>query len=635
VPSQVRNRQNAEAMLQTMSSWQRSGNAIGFSKGKRRPDRRATRRAAVDAVADYNAALRDSIDDLAGYPVGEAAATAAVLNSIIPINRYREVDDYRLLAAGELAAILLARSTTAGGATLGAVKTSDSIVRDVGHALTRLRDAILASSTHLSLSEIRAESGFEVVRFRFVNSAKLVRCMALDSQLRATLTALFSDTEVDRAITRIGLPGGLEVLAVVNGIIDQLNEAIADSRAAASGQRVWPLPKNIPALAQACCFDAESLSKRTGVSVPVAEQSLELLRLAPTVAVPDVTGSTQEARLKPLIATANGDVCTVPQNLLPAIRIRIEDTLKTSKDAAAWETYKDHRAAWVEREAVRILGAFLGAPLAKTNISLMRGKRRVGEIDGLLVLEHVAIVVEAKSAGLRALAWQDDADAIKTNVEELFEKAGAQLQRARASLVAPASAVLKDSSGHVVPVNPGTISEIYTISLTLEDASFVGPVIWALQDDGILDPSEPVPWAVSLDQLDTICRVLEWPAQFIDWLRARAAFAGQRVIRSHDELDLFAAHLDNSLNLHYPHADHVMLPSGTDPIVAWMLYKEGVKPNPSPRPRQRVDDGLTLRRKMRELHQARDPGWLTEALELLETHRGAPPNVRSMTLPAR
>lgn len=150
-----------------------------------------------------------------------------------------------------------------------------------------------------------------------------------------------------------------------------------------------------------------------------------------------------------------------------------------SGETADWESYNDHRASWVEQQGVSGIASFLGADVAETNVPLMRGKQRVGEIDGLVVLENVAIVLEAKSAGLRALAYQDDPDVLKNNIRDLFEKAGRQLTRAEQALrESPERLVSTD--GTPLGLQRGQITEVHRISLTLEDASFVAPVIWAL-----------------------------------------------------------------------------------------------------------------------------------------------------------
>jgi len=140
-----------------------------------------------------------------------------------------------------------------------------------------------------------------------------------------------------------------------------------------------------------------------------------------------------------------------------------------------------------------------------------------------------------------------------------------------------------------------------------------------------------VPWATSLHTLQTICRLIEWPAQLIDWLQQRSILARQQVIRSTDELDLFIAHLENSLNLDYEEADAVLLPSGTDDIAAWVLYKEGIRTRPAPRPQQRFND-VACRRVLRQIHEARDDGWLERALAVIEANRRPAPRVSAATM---
>jgi hypothetical protein len=249
-----------------------------------------------------------------------------------------------------------------------------------------------------------------------------------------------------------------------------------------------------------------------------------------------------------------------------------------------------------------------------------------------VVLQNVAIVMEAKSAGLRALAYQENPEVLKSNIRGLFERAGQQLVRAERAL-RESPERLTSADGTPLGLRRGQITEVHCVSLTLEDASFVAPVIWALQDERVLDPNVPVPWAVSLHQLQTICRLLEWPAQLVDWLRERSRFSEQRIISAVDELDLFMAHLDNSLNLDYADADNVFLPSGTDAIAEWVLYKEGVRTRPSPRPQQRFVH-IDARRELRAIHKERPAAWLHRALKVIDQERGNKPRVRAMSVPA-
>lgn len=593
---------------------------------------RDARQRTSDAADRYRLSIRAAKAMLQSHAVEHVIATITALNSSIPINSYRETDDHRLGSAAELAAIILVRQKTEATGDENSRVPSILIDQDVGFALLYLKTAMLASTTYLSTPGDGDSPSFAAIRRRFVSAAKLVRNQAFDFQEIATFRGLFGDGEIPQVLSRLGLPGAKQVLDVVEAMRDQIQTAFDTALlAVADGSSRHVAPDVIDKLASDMVLDGEGLARASQVTTSEVAQTLDLLRLPSSTAIPDVDGNTQVARLHPLVGVSSGDMCPIPQNLLPALRIRFEDQIKSSGEISAWESYNDHRASWVEQQGVSGIASFLGADVAETNVPLMRGKQRVGEIDGLVVLENVAIVLEAKSAGLRALAYQDDPDVLKDNIRDLFEKAGRQLTRAEEALrESPERLVSAD--GTPLGLRRGQITEVHRVSLTLEDASFVAPVIWALQDERVLDPSVPVPWAVSVHQLQTICRILEWSAQLIDWLRERKRFAEQRIVSAVDELDLFMAHLSNSLNLDYPDASNVFLPSGTDEIAEWVLYKEGVRTRPSPRPQQQFSD-LDARRELRAIHKERSEGWLHRALKVIERERAEKPRVRMSSIP--
>ena len=126
---------------------------------------RDARQRASDAADRYWVSIRAAKSMLQSHAVEHVIATVTVLNSSIPINSYREVDDHRLGSAAELAAIVLMHQKVGATDEDGGLP-SILIDQDVGFALLHLKNAMLASTTYLSTPGDSDSPSFAAIRRR-------------------------------------------------------------------------------------------------------------------------------------------------------------------------------------------------------------------------------------------------------------------------------------------------------------------------------------------------------------------------------------------------------------------------------------------------------------------------------------
>ena len=305
-----------------------------------------------------------------------------------------------------------------------------------------------------------------------------------------------------------------------------------------------------------------------------------------------------------------GYVLTIPGNDLWALRGMFEQQLKSS------ESYRRHRGSWLEQRAAKHLEDALHPDEIWRGVRFSyedaEGAAVEGEIDALLRVGDVALVVEAKSATMR-LGARRGGEALLKHLDQNLRKAIEQGNRALEGLADEASLTVR---GKPISLSE-RIREVHLILVTLDDLSAVAPVLWELRGTRYVPEATAIPWVVTLHELDLVCQTVEWPTQFIHFLRRRARLnAHQRHVAS-DELDWWMHYLTAGLYFDDEEDEGpVRFMSLTDPLDAWVLHDQGIRENPEPKPRMNLDDDA--RRFLDLLSNERPPGWVAGSCMFLE-----------------
>jgi hypothetical protein len=232
-----------------------------------------------------------------------------------------------------------------------------------------------------------------------------------------------------------------------------------------------------------------------------------------------------------------------------------------------------------------------------------------GEIDGLIRLGDTALLVEAKGASLRPGARRGGEALIK-HLRENLTKAATQSEKARAALRL-GDCFKKD--GEELKLRE-RIREAHPVVVTLDDLSPVAPVIWQLAGTRVMPPGVTIPWVVTLYELEHVCATIEWPAQFVHFLRRRARLNAQGGLSATDELDWWMHYL--SRGLYFEGEGEIRLASHTDPLDAWVLFDKGIRERPAPKPQMKLD--RSTRSALDYFDRERPGGWVAATCTLLE-----------------
>lgn len=594
------------------------------------------RQAQIDAAASlpgHYAELRDELrTSLAHFDAFDVLANLWLLNVPKDPETYREWEEEGVLAVVEIAASVMIEREQRAGETPHATLTGEVIAQTQGLAKNLLM--LKAFSAMISTSEPgTAPTPFEDIRARALAHRIGVRGPSYDWQERDTFMDLL-DHPVVRAdvLKACGLSASTAV-AFVDAIdaigLEQLREKVIearetadniiadiervrsglevqDPRAMSIAQRLEHLPADHAGdqirsaaiawvgagLGSTLSFTSTDLAAKVGCDVRDADAFVSMLcigfgelnNLGRPVDIEDI-------RHRPLIKDADGRyLCVSPHNLHWGLRPTLEQKLKQAGQGP-FKRYDRHRSRTIEHRAVAALAKALRADWAHEGLEyevFEDGEPKRPELDGLVRLDSALVIVEAKASSMRASARRVAPLSFKEWLEDEVSAAAQQARRAKQAIV-DAGAPVFDSEGRSMQLDLQDTHHVFEVIVVLEDLPAVGPSTWLLADAGIL-PKEPIPWVVSLHELEVICDVVARPSELVHYLQRRQRMDETRRAWAMDELDYFMHYLlfglfwpeppDGTLDTAPPE----QLLSHAEKLDAWYMYERGQRKAPVEKP---------------------------------------------------
>jgi hypothetical protein len=418
-------------------------------------------------------------------------------NAVINTERDQDRAEVSLVAAGELGVAICISSavrTSRPGASPSPTTTTP------GEAAWSVHDLLIACVLMSWPTSAEVPSDAEAHR-RFVAQTGVIRYDRFDHQEMEQIEALLAPHHIaEWCRSAVGFDAAHAL---------RIYDAIADRYEAAYKAAFASEEDPTPGIASAFTLTNGALARDTGlpesvIEAFVAKFSVPLWRLP----VPRRTGDLTVVRRKPLVRDGERIVCTVPANLLRAIRPGLEAGMKPTR---GWRSYQRNRSRYCEQRAVSLLADFLRPDLTLTGLSFDAADV-AGEFDGLLVVDDTALIVEVKSGAVRPGDQRQRSTAFEGTIKDLVEHPTHQIERTRAALLAGQQ--FRDAGGSL-KIAFGQVRRVYGIIVTLEPLAFAAPMLWQLEDEGLLRPAEPLPWLVGLHELESICQILEFPAQLL------------------------------------------------------------------------------------------------------------------------
>jgi hypothetical protein len=652
---------------------------IDLVAGSEDPSAAAAR--VVEELADSVHRIVDLTAELDAFDVIECVKVAEMTANP---ETYAETEHEGMAAAIEFTALVLsARGTRRGLATPsdGRRPRPDSVVDEVRELA---REALHSASMLPLLNAIASDDRSADLGLGAVLRELFVRNLTYPHILEASLRELFDDPELEkecgvvlgcsvgeivavmRAIANLHERNWAKRMEAFGGFVQLAHESYLKWRrsvreaenanckieepseeirreARALFDAAWDNP------ADAATVEIDAVAEETGlpehlVKVVVDHFALDLLERDPVDAATDFISGRSPLRTRPFLRDPDGSLFPAHGGLLlPAVRERVEELLKPTK---AWNHYAKRRGDYLESTALRLLTEilpeatvfssleyFVPNPDANTTETTPAGYTKLVEADGLLLVDDVAIIVEAKGGALSPDSRTGDRVRLEQDLRKLLADAANQANRLRDRIRTDGEVRLRDGT----MLNLAHVREIHAIAVTLEDLSSIATVTVSLIHAGVL-AAEDVPWTVSIHDLQIIRELIDRPAEFLLYLRRRTEPTVTLRYHAVDELDLFLEFFATGLYVEpdpekvrealphlgepsvaerrrYSEQGFGLLTSRTDQLDAWYFHTLGMRTTPAPKPCHRAN--AEVQGLVDELRRRGDAGWLSVGATLL------------------
>jgi len=279
--------------------------------------------------------------------------------------------------------------------------------------------------------------------------------------------------------------------------------------------------------------------------------------------------------------------------------------------------YDPRRATALEQIALQLVSTALPGCTAMSNlyywVAGRDGRLERTELDGLVLFDRFAIVLEAKSSPLSVQASRGDVERLKRDLQRSIQRAGRQAARAVASITGAESLTFETEAGEqVLTVERADIDHVFAIAPSLHEMGGYAVAPQMLRTLGLFTEFEP-PWCVFVNDLRLVVDMCRNPAEFLHYMIWRSRLPlGERVIAM-DELDVFGSFLlgESAFDRLDEEPDLVInLASYTTDHDAYYMWRPESEPRP---PKPRKFSLPMVDRFVKEMVRERPLRWLASA----------------------
>jgi hypothetical protein len=323
---------------------------------------------------------------------------------------------------------------------------------------------------------------------------------------------------------------------------------------------------------------------------------------------------------RPLIRVGAGDYVCPHLGLSTSFAMELMEHILAG-DSDLLKRYADRRAKYLEERVAELMGqAVPGATIHRDVLWPDPDQpSTIWENDILVVIDSLLLIVECKAGRLTAPARRGGEARVEHSVEELIAGPARQAKRFEDFLRAhPGPHLFRTKAGEEVRIDTAALSEIASVSITLDQLGTLGARWTALREAGFIEETEEAAPTIALSDLEVILEILETPAERLHYLSRRADFE-RATTYTGDELDLLAFYLHTGFNLRGVNVEdtNVMIWNMSRELDPYFM-QESVH-----RGRSRVrKPRRTLTKWWREILAQLDarhtPGWLAISLILLD-----------------
>ena len=218
------------------------------------------------------------------------------------------------------------------------------------------------------------------------------------------------------------------------------------------------------------------------------------------------------------------------------------------------KNYKDMANKNVGKDLEELCGDMLKRTFDKvyTSVNIFKGKNRYTDIDGLVIFDNTAIVVQAKNKRMMPKTLSGSIESLKRDFNIVAQQAYDQGEKSSYALLNQNDFSFKDLNNEIVEIP--NISKVFILCVS-SNVYYAG----AIQVNEYLRQKHPVtklPIVLSIFDLDLLTRYLTNPYEFIYYLNLRTE--KYKKIVSNNEVTLLSAYLFTDY-MHDTRSDRMLL----------------------------------------------------------------------------
>lgn len=272
----------------------------------------------------------------------------------------------------------------------------------------------------------------------------------------------------------------------------------------------------------------------------------------------------------------------------------------------------NHRGDFTEEFARSRLASVFGAGRTLLNVNLMRPKDVAGEVDVLITFSKFAIVVQAKSKQLTAVARQGDDKQIRKDFAAAVQAACDQGMDCAKMLFDPA---IKWVGADGVAIDRPALEKVFVVCLVADHY----PALAAQARQFLqFEPADRVaaPLVMDVFLLDALAEMLDSPLHFLNYLERRSGYA-DRMMSNH-ELSILGFHLSQNLHMQEDaNLFHMGDDFGVNLELAMLARREGLTAPWTPKGILTILVGTTLGALLKRIERRPEPGMVELGFAIL------------------
>lgn len=297
--------------------------------------------------------------------------------------------------------------------------------------------------------------------------------------------------------------------------------------------------------------------------------------------------------------------------------------IQLRKDPSYLEKYNRTRSQYLEREALETFQKiFPKSPVyhrLKYHV-VENGVPKEPDLDGLVLHDSNLFLIECATHPVTKASRKGIKEPIMHDVQRSIVRTFDQAMRAKKYIQEQKRATFHLADGSSLTIDSDSIRNYFLISVTLDSFDILAADPRKLRALGLF-PEDEFPWPVYLNNLKLMADFIEFPSQFVHYLKQRMHVS--EMVYASDEIDYFGCYFISNLEIPTPKVaepiEKILIVSATSDFDEYFLYRKGLWPR-VPKPGQYIP--RHLKSIMRTLERTELPGYTDIVCMLLDMNYG-------------